>query len=136
MPKTKTLLILSTVAIVFTLAVWNTPVSAAPPEPLSNYIRLHSVMANIKYCESRGNYEAINESDSEYHPEDGTTGSYGAYQIWPALWKETVLKYFPKQYSAWSLYRPDQAPPIIQDLVAGMIYWRLDTIAWKHNGNC
>lgn len=105
------------------------------PDPVALYQGYKKILKKIKLCESQGNYQSVNEASSELH-EDGTTGSYGGYQIWPALWTETVLLWMPDYFKWAANYRPDYAYPIIQDLVAAVIWWRLGKIAWQHGGDC
>lgn len=106
-----------------------------PPDPIRLIGAYGLRMAAIRSCESGGDYGAVNEAVSETH-DDGTVGSYGAYQIWPALWAETIIQWMGRTWAPWAEVRPDRAHPAIQDAVAAVIWWRLGTIAWRHGGKC
>lgn len=125
------------ISAIMTIIAWTNYASGHPhiPDPVNLYIHHHDRLEKIRHCESRGDYQAINEKPTETH-NDGTIGSYGGYQIWPALWTETIVQWMSKIYHPWALTRPDKAPPIIQDLVASVIWWRLQNIAWRHSGQC
>ena len=102
------------------------------------------ILHDIAMCESGGDYTAINESDSEYHPKWDVTGSYGAFQIAIPLWDEQAWRNNtgPHPLSSWAGIRPDHAPPYIQDLMAKSLFDDYhhsehgEELLWRHQGVC
>lgn len=84
----------------------------------------------VKPRESNGEYDAVNERPSEYHPSSGETGSYGAYQIAQFLWDETAQQMADEGLRNWVGVRPSFAPKIVQDHVALLICERYGRCPW------
>ena len=77
-----------------------------------------SVLANIKYCESGGNYQAVNSS----------SGASGAYQFLNSTWQ---------QFAGNSGYSSAAAAPAsVQDAVALKLYNQLGTSPWSSSSSC
>ena len=118
--------------------VWQEAADAHSPQ-----IREETLRA-IRLCESGGDYQAVNVSDSEWHPQWKTQGSYGAYQLSQPIWDEQTGRNNRGAHplSSWEGIRPDLAPPYIQDRVAESLYDDYHEAAegikvlWRHEGNC
>ena len=97
-------------------------------------------LADIKRCESGGDYGAINWDD--YHPSWDTYGSFGAYQIAQPLWDEHAPQVALHPLRNYEHVRPDKAPPWVQDRVAESLWddYHNSTegigLLWRHKGDC
>lgn len=114
-----------------TFFVWQTAVARTTTQ----------ILADIRECESGGDYTAINGAFSEYHF-DRRIGSFGAYQIGQGTWD-----WLGNKRPGWELlvgFRPDWAEPAIQDMVAQYLLWLeynddqpgVGNYSWSHWGNC
>lgn len=98
-----------------------TPAEATPePEPV---IPWRLVAAPLMMCESGGDPEAINESETETHW-DGKVGSYGLYQFSHGTWMGITYQAFRLGLTPfdWGHVRPDYAPERIQTLMAELLW--------------
>lgn len=98
------------------------------------------LLADIRQCESGGDYTAINGAFTEYHF-DRRIGSFGGYQFGQGTWDwvATTLGY----YGLVGI-RPDWVWAPIQDIIARQLIWleRNDdkpgvaNYSWSHWGRC
>ena len=96
-------------------------------------------LADIRRCESGGDYQAVNERASEYHAKWDVTGSYGGYQFSQPMWDEAAASLYELVGRNWEGVRPDKAPPIVQDAIAEITFDRYHhalSLVWKHEGVC
>lgn len=101
--------------VLLALAVWHLWVADAvgASDPVAERL------AEIRSCESGGDYQAASYSKTEMHF-DGSVGSFGAYQIGQPTW-DWVAGTLDAPYLVGM--RPDLAPPNVQDMIAARLLW-------------
>jgi len=117
------------------------------PQPvMAHHSWEYRTLKRIAQCESRGDPTAVNWEDrhsiSPRFQPSYAIGSFGKYQIWRALWAETILDYMPANFRFYAHIRPDRVREDIQFLVARALLHRAvadpdDSLEpWPHWGNC